>query len=141
MQAALSLVKNLHSNTLHHPRNQVVVQRHGVHPGGLWRGRRACYKMPVAPPAPWTPPPHTLSPSRATVSLKFITHVFVEEGSYSRQFRIETVPDDQLQPADLNLSVQTIKQRRVTSRQSRHHIWRQTETGHSDVMLPDCACE
>lgn len=85
-----------------------------------------------------TPAPRAAPASRTAVSVMFITHVFVEEGSDSRQFRVETVPDDQLQPADLNLSVQTIKQRRVTSRQSRHHIWRQTETGHSDVMLPDC---
>lgn len=51
------------------------------------------------------------------------SHVFVQEGSDSRQVGVEAVPHHHLQPADLNLSVQTVKQRRVPSRQTHHHIW------------------
>lgn len=42
MQAALSLVENLHGEALHHPDHQVVVQRHGVHPGRLQGGGTSC---------------------------------------------------------------------------------------------------
>lgn len=43
MQAALSLVENLDSNALHHPGDQVIIQRHGVHPRRLQRGRGLCH--------------------------------------------------------------------------------------------------
>lgn len=60
----------------------------------------------------------------------FVTYMFVEECSNSRKFWVETVPHNHLQPANLDFSIQTIKQRRVTPRESRHHVWwtnRQTD--------------
>lgn len=38
MKATLSLVENLYGNALHHPSNQVLVERHRVHPGCLYKG-------------------------------------------------------------------------------------------------------
>lgn len=54
--------------------------------------------------------------------------MFVEEGSDSRKVRIERVPHHHLQPADLHLGIQTIKQRRVAVGQTHHHIWEGMET-------------
>lgn len=127
MQAALSLVENLHCNTLHHPGNQVLVQRHSVHPGRLQLENRThrCRSIDFI-----TAVPVVVRSSRRVVvgttscSIKSSsTHMFVEEGSNSGQIWVEGVPHHHLQPADLNLSVQTIKQRRVTVRQTHHHIW------------------
>lgn len=48
--------------------------------------------------------------------------MFVEESSDLGKVRVEGVPHHHLKPADLNLSIQTVEQSRVTARQTHHDV-------------------
>lgn len=50
------------------------------------------------------------------------SHVFVQERSDSGQVGVEGVPHDHLQPSDLDLSVETVQQRRVAGGQTEHDL-------------------